>query len=100
MFKRVGTLIRPSIKYGKSENVLSAIRIRQICQDAIARMCRDYPEDLVKKIKATTYKNGVLTIVTPTIVGTELHMRSGELVDNVNKLFGAKVLRGIKFKAG
>ncbi len=98
MFKRVGTLIRPSIRYSKSENVLSALRIRQICQESIGRMCRDDPVDLVKKIKVTSYKNGVLTVLAPTIAGAELHMRSGELIDDINGRFGKKVLRSIKFK--
>jgi len=63
-------------------------------------MCRDYPEDLVKKIKVTTYRNGVLTIVCTSVAAGELHMRSEELVDSVNRRFGAKVLRNIRFRAG
>lgn len=100
MFRHVGALIKTPARYKKSQDALTAIRIRQIARDSLYGLTRDYPADVAKSIKVTTYKNMVLTVVAPAVVAADLHMRSGELVDEVNKRVGAKVLVSVKFRAG
>ncbi len=100
MFKNVGSLIKLSPKYQKSQGALSAIAVRQIARECLIRMSRDYPEEVAKKIKVTTYSRGVLTVVAPPVVSSDLYMRSGDLVDIINKKAGGKILRRVLFKAG
>jgi len=98
MFKKVGSLIKLSPKYNKSQGSISAIMIRQIAKQALSDMLRDYPEDLVKKIKPTVYKNGTLNVECPSTASAELYMRSGELIAAVNHKVGLKILKNIRFK--
>jgi len=100
MFKPIGSLIKLSPRYQKSQGALSAIVVRQIARDCLLRMCSDYPEDVAKKVKVTTYNRGILTVVAPLIVSSDLYMRSGDLVDIVNKKVGGKILKKVLFKAG
>lgn len=100
MFRKVGSLVKLSPRYSKSEGALSAIKVRQLARDAIGAMCRDYPEEVLKKIQVKSYQRGTLTIVCPGVVSSELYMRSGELIDDVNSRVGVKILRSIKFRAG
>lgn len=99
MFKRVGSLIKASPRHEKSEDAIVAIQVRQIAKGSIERTCRDLPLSVLKDIKVTTYRDGELTVVAPSIVCAELLMRSDELIDNVNSKVGAKVLRSVRFRA-
>lgn len=100
MFRPVGSLIKLSPRYQKSQGALSALAVRQIARDCLLRMCGDYPEAVAKKVKVTTYKNGVLTVIAPSVVSADLYTRSGDLVDTVNKKVGGKILKKVLFKAG
>lgn len=99
MFKSVGELVREIPGRPRASNAIVALQIRQMALDSIKKTMKDLPEEVLDQIKVTTYKNGVLTIIAPTILLSELKMRSGGLVDDVNKVLGKKLIRDLRFRA-
>lgn len=98
MFKKVGSLIKLSPKYSKSSGAVSALMVRRIALEVIQAVGRDYPEDLIKKIRPTVYRAGVLTVECPSVATSEFFMRSEEIIEEVNKKLGQVILREVKFK--
>lgn len=99
MFKRIGSLIRTLPARSKTPDTIVALQVRQVASDCLRRILKSYPQEVEKKIKIGVFKNGMLVILAPSTIAVELHMRSGDLIDDVNSKIGRKVVRGIRFKA-
>lgn len=97
MFKSVGSLIGgQQIKRARSP--ILAIQIRQVSGQVIADELRSFGADVVASVKVKTYKGGVLTVCAPSAVLAELHMRSVDLVVDINKKFGEKIIKKLNLR--
>ena len=96
MFTKVGSLI--GTPRNREPKILTAIKVRLFAKEVIARELADLPLEITEKIQVKTFKNGVLTISATSMVAAELKMRSGGLVDAINKSVGVRVLKSIRFR--
>lgn len=96
MFKPVGSLIKVSPVHSKSGGAITAMRVRQVALDLIKKEIGGFCD--IKTIKPSTFRNGVLTIIAPTLINSELHMRSEGLKRDINKTVGG-ILKDIRFKS-
>ena len=100
MFKPVGSLISQKPTRGKIGGTLLALQIRQVAAEVFRESLRDFGDEVLALIKVKTYRSGTLVVVAPPVVSAELHMRSGELIDGINKKIGVKVVRELRLRAG
>ncbi len=98
MFKSVGNLIKSSNTKHQKDGTVFALQIRQIAKSSIRTVCSDLPNEITDKIKVKSAKNGVLTVIAPSLVATELQMRAEGLIEDINRQFGQKILRKIRIK--
>ena len=100
MFNRVGSLLGTVATRSRAPKALVALQLRQIAQDSLKSTCSDLPKEIFDSIKASTFKNGVLTIVCPQYVSAELQMRSGGLIRDINRRVGRRIVNRLRFKGG
>lgn len=100
MFQRVGSLIRAIPVRSKTPDTIVALQVRQVAGDCIKRIMKSYPKELEKQIKVSSFKNGTLLVKAPSIIAAELHIRSVDLIEDINSKLKKKVVRSIRFKAG
>lgn len=98
MFIRIGSILKTAPRRSKSGESLLALQVRQAAKDILDRVLADYPEDLAKKVKAKTFKNQTLTIVSPTLLSAELYTRSEGLKKEINETLGKDLVKKIRFK--
>lgn len=77
-----------------------AIFVRKAFKESLVESCADLPTEAIAAVKASTFKNGVLTVVAPQLVSAELSMRSGGLLRVINKVLGRRVVLRLKFRSG
>lgn len=99
MFKSVGDLVKEIPSRTRASNAIVALQIRQIALDVIKKTMKSLPEEALGQIKVTTYKSGVLTIYAPPILLSELKMRSGGLIRDINSLFEKTLVRDLKLRS-
>lgn len=58
----------------------------------------DLPKEAIESAKATSFKNGELTVKVQGLARTELLMRAGGLIKDINKALGGRVVFKIKFR--
>lgn len=98
MFKSLGSLIKsPNTKFKKNDAIF-ALQIRQVAKKSIRTVCSDLPSEVTDSLHIKSVKNGVLTINAPSLVAAELQMRSGGLIEDINRQLGQKILHKIRFK--
>jgi hypothetical protein len=98
VFTPVGDLIRTLPKRSKTPNAIVAIHVKRAFSDSLEKVCSDFSKENLGQIKASTFKNGTLTIVAPTLTCAELTMRSGGLIKAINEVLGRKVVMRLRFK--
>ena len=98
MFTPIGTLLKTLPIRSKTPQAILALHARRAFGDSLLKICADLPSEVLKTIKATTFKNHVLTIVCPSLVSAELSMRSGGLIRDINETLGRKVVRSLRFR--
>ena len=98
MFKPIGILIKTVPARSKIPEALWALQVRQVAQGSIVRVCADWPDEIIKRVKIATFGAGVLTIKAPGLVAAELQMRSEGLIREINQVFGRKVVHRIRFR--
>ena|SRR3990167_9954357 len=98
MFKPIGSLIREIPTRSKTPKAILALQVRQAVMDCIKKECSDLPEEIIKSIKPSTFKNNILTLITPTLVSSELHARSEGLIKEINKALGRKIVSRLRFR--
>ncbi len=80
--------------------IVLALSARRAFEKVLVEVCDDLPGDLLKAVKAKTFENGVLTVKCPGLMTTELSMRSGELIKELNSQIGKRIVLKIRFRAG
>lgn len=85
---------------GRKYDVIVALQVRAAAKKALAKICADLPDDIVAQIKVKSFKNGVLNIAAPSLVSSELYMRSGELKKGINDVLGRSIVKNLRFRAG
>lgn len=100
MFTSIGSLLKVLPRRSKTPNAIIALHVRQAFSDSLLVVWPDLPGELLAKIKASVFKNGVLTIVSPQLVSAELSMRSGGLIAHINKVLGRRVVNKLRFRNG
>ena len=98
MFTPVGTVLKTLPGRSRAPEAILALSIRRIFRDALNKVCQDLDGKLLLNVKAATFKRGVLTVNAPNLMSTELSMRAGGLVREINSVLGKKVIRKLKFK--
>ncbi len=58
----------------------------------------DLPKEIMESAKATSFKNGELTVKVQGLARTELLMRAGGLIKDINKALGRRAVWKIKFR--
>lgn len=99
MFKRIGGLIGALPARSKTPDTIIALQVRQVAGDCLKRLMKSYPKELEKQIKVSSFKNGTLLVKAPSILAAELHIRSVDLIEDINSKLKKKVVRSIRFKA-
>ena len=99
MFTRIGSILKTTPKRSRSPDAFLALQVRQISKESLGKILREYPEDLSKKIKVKSFKNGVLVVIAPNLLSAELHARSDGLKKDINWAFKKNVVEKIRFKA-
>lgn len=98
---RVGSLIKSSNRYRKSQDALSALRVRQVAKELIEQeLLKNYPQEILKNLRTTTIRGGVLTVVCPPTLSAEIYTKSEELIKAINKKLGVRMVVKLRFKAG
>ena len=77
-----------------------AIHVRRAFGEALLKSCSDLSATVLEQVKAKSFKEGVLTVEAPGLVGAELTMRAGDVTGALNEMLGRKVVKSIKFKNG
>ena len=99
MFTRVGNILKSAPSRAKSADSMRALQVRQASKEVLDKVLDDYPEDIAKSVKIKTFKNGTLTIVSPTLLSAELHARSEELKKEINRVLEKRMVEKIRFRA-
>jgi len=100
VFKRIGSILKTSNTRRKSGNTLLALQVRQVAQEIIDKTCQKYPEEIAKKVKVKTLKNGTLIIVSPQLLSAELYTSSAGLKKDINHALKKNLITKIRFKVG
>jgi len=98
MFKKVGGLLTQFPNRSKAPDVMVALQVRNIAKEVIKKSLVDLPKEVPETIKASTFKNGTLTIKAPQLTVSELKMRSSGLINDINEAIGKKVIFRLRFR--
>lgn len=99
-FLKAETVLSQVVKRSAAQEALKAVRIRAIWQDCLLQVAAKSGFSVdPKKVKAVSYRMGVLTVVVPSAVwGTQLRLYSRALIRSVNDALGAKAVEKIRVK--
>ena len=100
MFKPIGSLIKEIPSRSRIPRAILALQVRQAAKESLRVVCSDLPKEILESVKATSFKNGVLTLIAPSLVCAELHLRSEGLIKDINKALGKKIVNKIRFRVG
>ena len=100
MFTPVGSLLKNLPRRSKISDAMLAIHIRRTFDIVLSEVCADLSNSVLVKVKPVSFKNGVLTVKSPSLVSAELQMRSGGLIRAVNGKLGRKIILKIRFRIG
>ena len=100
MFTSLGSLLKTLPKRSKTPTAILALHVRRVFGEALFVECADLPSGILAKVKASTYKNGVLTVIAPQLVCAELSMRAGNLLGEINRNLGRRAVLKLRFKRG
>ncbi len=99
MFTRVGVLLKTLPRRSRTPGVILALHVRSAFDDSLKKNCGDLPADVLKAVKAVSFKSGVIIVKTPTLVAAELQMRSGGLIKEINMVLGRRVVTRLRFRS-
>lgn len=100
MFTPVGSLLKTLPRRSKIPDAILAIHVRRIAKESLAKVCGDLPSDVLATAKIVSFKNGVLTMSASSLLATELQMRSGGLIREINRVLGKKIVERLRFRVG
>ncbi|OGD87500.1 hypothetical protein A2870_04085 [Candidatus Curtissbacteria bacterium RIFCSPHIGHO2_01_FULL_41_11] len=99
MFTQVGDLIKTLPKRSKTPDAIVALHVRRAFFDSLKKVCGDLPESVLKTARPTSFKKGVLTVKSPGLMSSELQMRAGGLMRDINETLGKKIVRSLRFRS-
>lgn len=99
MFTSIDKLIRNLPRHSKTNEAMFALSIRRAFADVLLKN-GDLPKEIMESAKATSFKNGELTVKVQGLARTELLMRAGALIKDINERLGKKVVLKLRFKTG
>jgi len=100
MFDSVGSLLGTLPKRGKLNGALAALSVRRAFDMALRDVCGDLPPESLGKVKAKSFKDGVLLVGCQGLILGELTMRSGSILKSTNTQLGKRAVTKLRFKAG
>lgn len=100
MFHPLSDLLKTLPTRSKTPDAIIALHVRQITSDVLVKNCSDLPKELIDSVRVLSFKNGVLSIRAPHLVGVELQMRAHGLIRDINRVIGKKAVFAMKFKVG
>lgn len=95
---RIGALLKDVSARPRVSGPMQALVVRAAAKEAIRRTYHDIPEDVFKKVKPTTFKNGVLTVIAPRLLRVDLQMRAGGLINAINSAIGRKLVKDLRLR--
>lgn len=98
MFIPVGDLLKTLPRRSKIPDAILAIHVRRAFDDCLEKACADLPAQTLTEVKASVFKNGMLTVVAPGLVSAELSMRSSGLREEINKALGRDIVKKLRFR--
>lgn len=75
-----------------------ALSVRRAFEDVLSKTA-DLPREAAESAKATSFKNGTLTVQVQGLARAELLMRAGALIRDINKVLGRRAVWKIKFRS-
>lgn len=100
MFDSIGSLIGRLPRHSRISGAVLALSVRMAFEEVLFKVCADLPADRLKLVKATTFKDGVLTVECSGLLKSELSMRSREILNGMNKIIGKRVVLKLRFVGG
>lgn len=100
MFTPVGSLLKTLPRRSKIPDAMVALFVRRAFEKTLKAVCADLSFEILAKVSAGSFKNGVLTVNAPPMTTGELSMRSGGLLRDINERLGRKVVNKIRFRVG
>jgi hypothetical protein len=97
MFTSLNNLISSSSRRSKVGAALYALQVRKVFADVLGKT--DFPKEVLASARATSFKNGELTVKVQGLARAELLMRAGGLIRDINKVLGRRTVFKIKFKS-
>jgi hypothetical protein len=98
MFTPIGNLIKALPRRSKTPEAILALHVRQAFSAALNTVCGDLDQVFLKDVRASVFKNGILTVISPALLSAELSMRSGGLTREINRLLGRNIVLRIRYK--
>ena len=100
MFTAVGSLIKGMPFRSKTPGAILALQVRQVAKDSLRRVCSDLGSDILDGVKIKSFKSGVLTMSASGLLSAELQMRSGGLMEEINKTLRKRIVYRLRFRVG
>ena len=100
MFTPISSLLKTLPRRSKISQAMMAIYVRKAFEQALPEVCADLSDSILIQVKAQSFKSGVLSVKAPSLLSTELQMRSGGLLRAINESLGRKLVNRLRFKAG
>lgn len=97
MFTSIDKLIRNLPRHSKTSEAMFALSVRRVFGDVLAAT-PGLPKKMIESAKATSFKNGELTVKVQGLARSELLMRAGGLIKDINKALGRRAVYKIKFR--
>lgn len=98
MFNKVGSLLAQVSKRTKVSSPILALQVRAAAKASLKIVLSDLDREIVESIKPTVFKKGVLVVSCRQLLASELKMRSGGLIEEINRELGAKIVRSLRFR--
>lgn len=97
MFTPIDKLINNLPRHSKTGEAMFALSVRRAFGDVLLAT-PGLPKGITGSAKATSFKNGELTVKAQGLARTELLMRAGALIKDINKALGRRAVWKIKFR--
>lgn len=100
MFNKIGSLLKNAPKSSGRPNAIVALQVRSAAKVALKIVLSDLDGEIAESISPTVFKNGVLVVSCSPLVASELKIRSGGLIEEINRELGVVIVRSLRFRVG
>lgn len=98
MFTPVGHLLKTLPRRSKTPEAIVALFVRKAFDESLSKVCSDLPAEVLQSVSPSTFKNGTLTVKSPSLTSVELQMRAGGLLKDINQTLGKRTVRSLRFR--